>query len=82
MTIIYSMEYKGQNTMDSLQGKNKMGLSWEQVGTKQSLSSHQVIVKLSLSIPNICVLLQKMVTPMSAKEMRNFCGQKPILFQI
>ena len=44
--------------------------------TKQSLSSHQVVAKLSLSIPTITDLLQKMVNPMSAKEMRQFCGQK------
>ena len=44
--------------------------------TKQSLSSHQVVAKLSLSIPTIIDLLQKMVNPMSAKDMRQFCGQK------
>lgn len=44
--------------------------------TKQSLSSHQVVAKLSLSIPTITDLLQKMVNPMSAKDMRQFCGQK------
>ena len=42
----------------------------------QSLSGHQVIVKLSLSIPNIRELLQKMVVPMSARDMRSFCGLK------
>lgn len=45
-------------------------------GNKQSLSSHQVITKLSLSIPVISELLQKMAEPMSAKEMREFCGLK------
>ena len=38
--------------------------------TKQSLSSHQVVTKLSSSIPMICDLLEKMISPMSAKEMR------------
>lgn len=47
-----------------------------QVVTKQSLSSHQVVVKLSPSIPMISDLLEKMITPMSAKEMRQFCGLK------
>ena len=44
--------------------------------TKQSLSSHQVVTKLSSSIPMICDLLEKMISPMSAKEMRQFCGLK------
>lgn len=53
--------------------------SWQgdnQVVTKQSLSSHQVVVKLSSSVPMICDLLRKMINPMSAKEMRHFCGLK------
>ena len=66
MTIIYSMRY------DINLNKIEEG----QVVTKQSLSSHQVIVKLSLSIPMTIELLRKMVTPMSAKDMRHFCGQR------
>ena len=66
MTIIYSMGY------DISLNKTEEG----QVVTKQSLSSHQVIVKLSLSVPMTIELLRKMVTPMSAKDMRHFCGQK------
>ena len=63
MTIIYSVDYKdaGQDTGNV---------------TKQSLSSHQVVTKLSSSIPMICDLLEKMISPMSAKEMRQFCGLK------
>ena len=72
MTIIYSVEYDAKtNENDSVQEIGK-----EQVVTKLSLSNHQVIIKLSLSIPNICELLRKMVSPMSAKDMRQFCGQK------
>lgn len=72
MTIIYSVEYatKGDEIVV------KAGINKEQVVTKQSLSNHQVVVKLSLSIPNIGELLRKMVSPMSAKNMRLFCGQK------
>lgn len=72
MTIIYSVEYdaKGNEIIA------KPEISKEHVVTKQSLSNHQVIVKLSLSIPNIGELLRKMVSPMSAKNMRHFCGQK------
>ena len=55
---------------------NEEGTSRGQVGTKLSLSSHQVVTKLSLSIPMIGELLQKMTEPMSAKEMRDFCGMK------
>jgi hypothetical protein len=51
-------------------------LSSHQAVTKLSPSSRQVVTKLSLSIPMISYLLQKMTTPMSAKEMRLFCGQK------
>ena len=51
-------------------------MSYNQVVTKHSLSTHQVVTKLSLSIPMIGELLQKMAEPMSAKEMRQFCGQK------
>ena len=47
-----------------------------QSATDESLSSHQVIIKLSSSIPSIGALLQNMVKPMSAKEMRQFCGLK------
>ena len=50
--------------------------SREQVVTKLSPSSHQVVTKLSSSIPVFFELLRKMVDPMSAKEMREFCGQK------
>ena len=64
MTTIYSMEYASETKLET------------KLVTKQSLSNHQVIVKLSLSIPNICELLQMMVSPMSAKDMSNFCGQK------
>ena len=66
MTIIYSTGYDSS--------LNKIEL--EQVVTKQSLSSHQVIAKLSLSVPMTVELLRKMVTPLSAKDMRQFCGQK------
>ena len=66
MTIIYSTGYDAS--------LNKIEL--EQVVTKQSLSSHQVIAKLSLSVPMTVELLRKMVTPLSAKDMRQFCGQK------
>ena len=72
MTIIYSVDYETNikdTEIQQIAGK-------KQIVTKQSLSSHQVIAKLSLSIPDICELLQKMVTPMSAKDMRKFCGQK------
>lgn len=69
-TIIFSVEYE-REFFDS-----KNGLSDGQSVTKLSLSSHQVVVKLSLSIPRIIDLLQKMVSPMSAKEMRQFCNQK------
>lgn len=72
MTTIYSVEYdtKGNEIVA------KPEINKEQVVTKQSLSNHQVIVKLSLSIPNIGELLRKMASPMSAKNMRLFCGQK------
>lgn len=66
MSIIYSMVY------DKGQYQRKTGT----VVTKQSLSNRQVIAKLSLSMPIIIDLLKKMVCPMSAKEMRQFCEQK------
>lgn len=66
MTVIYSMEYDGEQDMEKM----------EQAVTKQSLSSHQVVIKLSLNIPMIIDLPRKMVNPISAKEMRQFCGQK------
>ena len=52
------------------------GASGHQVVGKLSLSGHQVVTKLSLSIPLLESLLEKMLVPMSAKEMREFCGQK------
>ena len=52
------------------------GPSENQVVTKLSPSSHQVVTKLSSSIPVLFELLRKMVDPMSAKEMREFCRQK------
>ncbi len=55
---------------------SSVGLSRDQVVTKLLPSSYQVVAKLSLSIPSIRELLGKMVIPMSAKEMREFCGQK------
>lgn len=64
MTIIYSMEYSMSQTETNL------------VVTKQSLSNHQVVAKLSLSIPLTIKLLERMVEPMSAKDMRQFCGMK------
>ncbi len=67
MTIIYSVEYDSKFKGAKLE---------TMLVTKQSLSSHKVIVKLSLSIPNVSELLQKMVAPMSAKDMRKFCGLK------
>ncbi len=73
MTIIYSMEYE---TVDTSKHTSKhTGKDTGNV-TKQSLSSHQVVTKLSSSIPMICDLLEKMISPMSAKEMRQFCGLK------
>jgi len=65
MTTLYSMEYE-----------DKRERKQEQVVTKLSLSSHQVVVKLSLSIPVVVNMLEKMRGPMSAKDMRTFCGQK------
>lgn len=50
--------------------------SMDQVTTKLSPSSHQVVAKLSSSIPVLFELLRKMANPMSAREMREFCGQK------
>lgn len=79
MTIIYSMEYEQVDAKQGLsrdQVGTKSGLSNDQVVTKLLLSNNQVVTKLSLSIPVIGDLLQKMVDPMSAKEMREFCGQK------
>ena len=72
ITTMYSMGYdtKGNGIVV------KPEINREQVVTKQSLSNHQVIVKLSLSIPNNGELLRKIVSPMSAKNMRLFCGQK------
>ena len=72
MTIIYSIEYdtKGNEIVTNTE------ISKGETVTKQSLSNHQVIAKLSLSIPNIGDLLRKMISPMSAKNMRHFCGQK------
>lgn len=70
MTIIYSMEYNIVQTENNLDVYNK------QVVTKQSLSNHQVVAKLSLSIPLTIKLLERMVEPMSAKDMRQFCGMK------
>lgn len=72
MTIIYSIEYdtKGNEVVTNTE------ISKGETVTKQSLSNHQVIAKLSLSIPNIGDLLRKMISPMSAKNMRHFCGQK------
>ena len=74
MTIIYSMEYNAKTNEVELEKEPKPNK--EQVVTKQSLSNHQVVVKLSLSIPNISELLRKMASPISAKDMRQFCGQK------
>lgn len=79
MTIIYSMEYEQVDAKQGLsrdQVGTKSGLSNDQVVTKLLLSNNQVVTKLSLSIPVIGDLLRKMVAPMSAKEMREFCGQK------
>ena len=61
------------NVMDNVAGNVP---SKDQVVIKLSPSCHQVITKLSSSIPVIFELLRKMATPMSAKEMREFCGQK------
>ena len=60
---------------DISKGSSK-GSSKDQVVTKLSPSCHQVVTKLSSSIPVIFELLRKMAEPMSAKEMREFCGQK------
>ena len=86
MTVIYSMEYEEgtSNVSSVLSDVPSSVLSSNQVSnqvnnqavTKQSLSSHQVVVKLSSSVPVICDLLRKMINPMSAKEMRHFCGLK------
>ena len=72
MTIIYSVDYNVRD--NEIVANNEV--SNEQVVIKQSLSSHQVVVKLSLSIPKIGDLLKNMITPMAAKDMRYFCGQK------
>lgn len=72
MTIIYSVEYNATENEIVAKSETSKG----EAVTKQSLSNHQVIVKLSLSIPNIGDLLRQMVSPMSAKNMRHFCGQK------
>lgn len=72
MTIIYSMGYDAK-TNDT---ETQQEVDRKQVVIKQSLSNRQVIAKLSLSIPQIGELLRKMTTPMSAKDMRHFCGQK------
>ena len=71
VTTIYSVDYK-------VTGKDTGKVAGKVAGnvTKQSLSSHQVVTKLSSSIPMICDLLEKMTSPMSAKEMRQFCGLK------
>ncbi len=70
-TILYSIEYgTREDVIDEVYQRN------EQASTKLPLSSHQVITKLSLSIPKTIDLLQKMMIPLSAKEMRLFCGQK------
>ena len=70
MTVIYSMEYEQGTSEDTSEDTSRGQV------TKLSLSSHQVVTKLSLSIPVIGELLQKMTEPMSAKEMREFCGLK------
>ena len=57
-------------------GGLRKDVSREQVVAKQSLSTHQVVIKLSPSVPKICDLLENMIAPMSAKEMRRFCGLK------
>ena len=71
MTIIYSVDYKDAGQVAGQVAGQDTGNV-----TKQSLSSHQVVTKLSSSIPMICDLLEKMISPMSAKEMRQFCGLK------
>ena len=70
MTTIYSMEYEEGASKGASEGTSKGQV------TKLSLSSHQVVTKLSSSIPMIGELLLKMAEPMSAKEMRDFCGLK------
>ena len=55
---------------------NQEELSRDQEFAKLSLCSHQVVTKLSSSIPTIVTLLRKLVEPMSAREMREFCGLK------
>ena len=72
MTIIYSVKYDAKENENAAKPVERK----EEAVIKQSLSNHQVIVKLSLSISNICDLLRKMISPMSAKNMRYFCGQK------
>ena len=71
---------EGVNDLSRDQVGTKLGLSEDanghQVMGKLSLSSHQVVTKLSLSIPILEGLLSKMVEPMSAKVMREYCGQK------
>lgn len=63
MTIIYSMEYEKQNTMDSLRAETKLGLSWEQVGTKLGLSWDEV--------ENLSVTLQR---PTSISDLKTLHG--------
>ena len=72
MTIIYSVKYDTKENENAAKPVERK----EEAVIKQSLSNHQVIVKLSLSISNICDFLRKMISPMSAKNMRYFCGQK------
>lgn len=71
MTTIFSILYSENGEVGT-----KSGPSRDQFGTKLSLSSHQVVTKLSLSIPSIGDLLRRMVKPMSAKAMREICGQR------
>lgn len=56
--------------------KSLMEQTGHQAVTKLSPSCHQVVAKLSPSVPKILELLREMANPMSAKAMRQFCGQK------
>ncbi len=76
VTTIYSMEYEPAASNQVIGDDASKDTGKNQVVTKPSLSSHQVVVKLSPSVPRLKEMLQKMVEPMSAKDMRNLCGQK------
>lgn len=74
--IVFKKSSAGSQEQVEIKSGLSENASGHQVIGKLSLSNHQVVTKLSLSIPVLEGLLEKMVVPMSAKEMREFCGQK------